>query len=78
MGDLNKPYIENLNLLNQPKKKKNYEYYNTETKEKDRITSKDYKGLFLNKKLALGSKSFDLMIYPDQKNENHFLRKLLS
>lgn len=74
MVDLNKPYVENLKLLNQLKTK-TYEHYNTETKEKDRITSK---GLFLNKKFAFGSKSFDLTIYPDPKNENDFLWKLLS
>ena len=33
VGDLNKPYIENLKLLNQPKTK-TYECYNIKTKEK--------------------------------------------
>ena len=75
MGDLNKPYMENLKLLNQSKTK-TYEHDNTETKEKDKITFKDYEGLLLNKKLTFGSKIFDLTIYSDPKNKNHFLRKL--
>ena len=47
MGELNEPYIENLKLLNQPGTK-TYEYFNIETKKKDKITFKDYEELFLN------------------------------
>ena len=47
MGELNEPYIENLKSLNQPGTK-TYEYFNTETKKKDKIMFKDYEGLFLN------------------------------
>ena len=49
MGELNEPYNENLKLLNQPETK-TYEYFNTETKKKDKRfkTFKDYEELFLN------------------------------
>ena len=48
MRELNEPYIKNLKLLNQLETK-TYEYFNTETKKRDKITFKDYEGLFVNK-----------------------------